>query len=85
MKKIYLSGLIASLLFGCATNDSDVAPTNTVAEKPMIVKPLVKPAKATPIPLNANTLALVAKLDVNKSPNENFDSIKLENQFAYGG
>tara|TARA_R110001583_G_scaffold9945_4_gene46317 strand:+ start:28179 stop:29267 length:1089 start_codon:yes stop_codon:yes gene_type:complete len=69
MQKIYLSGLIASLLFGCATSGTDVTASNSVAVNPMTANP----AKAMPIALNAHTLSLTAKLDVNKAPNENFD------------
>jgi poly(beta-D-mannuronate) lyase len=67
MKKIYLSGFIASLVFGCATNGSDT----TVSDK---VNPMTaNPAKAILPPLNAHALALTTKLDVNKAPNKNFD------------
>lgn len=65
MKKIYLSGLVASLLMGCATSGNDKAAVSITAVPAASVSTAIAP--------NANTLALIAKLDVNKAPTENFD------------
>lgn len=69
MKKIYLSALVASLLVGCASND-----TNEVNKDDYVTGQVAN--ATTPLPPSANTTALITKLDPNKAPSQNFDLTK---------
>ncbi len=62
MKKIYLGGMLASLLMGCVSGGENLQ-KKTTATTPVI-------------DFNANTIALIAKLDPSKAPSQNFDLTK---------
>ena len=69
MKKVYLSAIIATLLVGCANTES--ISNNQAAYATGKVANATTPLQAT-----ANTTALMAKLDPNKAPSQNFDLTK---------
>lgn len=67
MKKLYLSAAISAVLVGCASSGGVDPNSPEMTNNPM---------RAEAIAPNAHTKALMAKLDVNKAPNENFDLSK---------
>lgn len=68
MKKLYLSALISTVLMGCSSSEK---PADT--SSPDLT---ANPKRAEVVTPTSYTQALIAKLDVTKAPNENFDLSK---------
>lgn len=69
MKKVYLSAIIATLLVGCANTES-TSNNQATYETGKVAN------TTTPLPATAHTASLIAQLDPNKAPSQNFDLTK---------
>ncbi|MEG3755476.1 polysaccharide lyase family 7 protein [Psychromonas arctica] len=69
MKKAYLSAMIATVLVGCTSTAPD-SNNQAVYESGKVA------TSTTPLPASAHTASLIAALDPNKAPSQNFDLTK---------